>query len=369
MPESHAVLSPSGSHRWMNCTPSVRLTEGMVEEESPYAEEGTEAHLLCAYHVDRELGRDTEDPRSGMRFYTEEMEECAQDYRNFVMDVVNGGPVQFVDTEVELDMSRWIPEGHGTSDCLVLVDKELHVIDFKYGKGVRVDAENNSQLMIYALGSLNLLDDIYDIDVVVMTIFQPRIGNIGSHWISRSDLLEWADETLRPIAEMAWKGCGELRSGDWCRWCLVKASCRKRAEDNLELARLDFRKPPLLTDEELGGVLSRADELDGWVGDLKAYALSRLLAGGQIPGWKVVEGRSNRRWSDPAAVADIVRNAGFDPYRQEVLGITAMTEMLGKEKFNELLGPLVVKPRGKATLAPADDRRPAITSATCDFKD
>lgn len=369
MPGSHAVLSPSGSHRWMNCTPSVRLTEGMVEEESPYAEEGTEAHLLCAYHVDRELGRDTEDPRSGMRFYTEEMEECAQDYRNFVMDVVNGGPVQFVDTEVELDMSRWIPEGHGTSDCLVLVDKELHVIDFKYGKGVRVDAENNSQLMIYAVGALDLLDGIFDIDDVVMTIFQPRLRNIGSSRMKKTDLLRWADETLRPVAEQAWSGCGELMSGDWCRWCLIKASCRKRAEENLAAARLDFRRPPLLTDEELGEVLSKADELDAWVGDIKAYALSRLLAGGDVPGWKAVEGRSNRRWADAAEVAEIVQKAGFDPFKHDVLGIGDMTEMLGKERFNELLADLVVKPRGRATLARIDDRRQAITSAVSDFKE
>lgn len=369
MAGSHAVLSPSGSHRWMHCPPSVRLTEGMMEEESTYAEEGTEAHLLCAYLVERELGHVVDDPRPGMRFLNEEMEECAQGYRDFINDVTNDGQVGFIDTEVSLDMSRWIPEGHGTSDCLVLVDRVLHVIDFKYGKGVLVEAEGNSQLMIYAVGALSLLDGIFDIDDVVMTIFQPRLGNIGSSRMRKTDLLRWADETLRPVAEQAWSGCGELMSGDWCRWCLIKASCRKRAEDNLAAARLDFRRPPLLTDEELGEVLSKADELDAWVGDIKAYALSRLLAVGDVLGWKAVEGRSNRRWSDAAEVAEIVQKAGFDPFKHDVLGIGDMTEMLGKERFNELLADLVVKPRGRATLARIDDRRPAITSAVSDFKE
>lgn len=369
MPGTHSLLSPSGAHRWMNCTPSARQTEGMDEESSWYAQEGTEAHELCAYLVDMELGRDTDDPRPSMQFYNTEMQECAEDYRDYILSLIHEGDVHFVDTEVSLDMSRWIPEGRGTSDCVLVVGTTLHIVDYKHGKGVPVEVEDNPQLMIYGLGALNLLDVIYDIEEVRLSIVQPRISNTGSWTISKTDLLDWGDNVLRPLAELAWKGCGEMRSGDWCRWCLLKASCRQRAEDNLELARMDFRKPPVLSDEELGQVLSRAGDLESWVGDLRAYALSRLMGGGTIPGWKAVEGRSVRTWSDAAKVADTVREAGYDPYRHEVLGITAMTEMLGKERFNELLGSLVIKPRGKATLAPADDRRPAINSAVCDFRD
>ena len=207
MPGTHSLLSPSGAHRWMNCTPSARQTEGMDEESSWYAQKGTEAHELCAYLVDRELGRDTDAPRPSRQYYNTEMQECAEDYRDYILSLIHEGDVHFVDTEVSLDMGRWIPEERGTSDCVLVVGTTLHIVDYKHGKGVHVEVEDNPQLMIYGLGALNLLDVIYDIEGVRLSIVQPRISNTGSWTITRTALLNWGDNTLRPLARGQPRAC------------------------------------------------------------------------------------------------------------------------------------------------------------------
>ena len=255
-----------------------------------------------------------------------------------------------------------------------MADETLTVIDFKYGVRILVDAEKNPQMMCYALGALQLFDGIYDIDAVSMTIFQPRRDSVSTYTISKEELLKWADGVLAPTAQLAAKGEGEYKAGDHCQFCKVKATCRKRAEYNLELARYDFEMPSTLEDDEIEAILAKADALVSWAGDVKEYALQQAVSGKEWKDWKVVEGRSNRKYVNENTVADRVKGAGFDPFEHKVLGITAMTKLLGKTRFEELLSGFIEKPQGKPTLVPMSDKRPAMNnskaaSAANDFKE
>ena len=271
--------------------------------------------------------------------------------------------------EQRLDFSKWIPEGFGTGDCLIVADDVLHIIDFKYGLGVLVEAEDNPQMMCYALGALDIYDGIYDITSVKMTIFQPRRENVSTFTIKKEDLLKWADDFLKPTAELAFNGEGEFKAGDHCTFCKAKATCRKRAEYNLELAKYDFEMPASLSETEIAAILPKIDDLTAWAADIKEYALQQALSGTEYPGFKVVEGRANRKYTDEEAVAFVVKDNGYDPYEKKLLGITAMTSLLGKKKFEELLGALITKPQGKPTLVPASDKRPALNTAKDDFSE
>lgn len=373
MPNSHATLSASSSHRWLECPPSAKLCAEQPDTASEYAQEGTDAHALCEHKLKSILGRETVDPIENLTYYNEEMERCANEYAVYITEQVEKAETACKDPvvliEQWLDFSRWVPDGFGTGDCVIVADGTLSVIDFKYGKGVEVLAENNPQMMLYALGALELFDSIYDIDTVGMTIFQPRRDNISEYTISKVDLLCWADEVLAPTAQLAIMGEGEFKAGEHCRFCKVRTTCRKRAEYNLELARYDFEPPATLDNTEIAAILAKADELVSWVTDVKEYALRQALSGVTYEGFKVVEGRSNRKYTDENAVVDAVKGAGFDPYEHSVLGITAMTTLLGKKKFTELLGGLIEKPQGKPTLVPMSDKRPAIHTANEDFKE
>lgn len=363
----HAYLSASASHRWLKCPPSAKLCAEMKDESSPYAQKGTDAHELCEYKVLSALGIPTDNPAGHLDFFDEEMDSCTGQYCSFVIEQLEDAKNYCRDpkalVEQRLDFSRWVPGGFGTGDCLIVADKVLHIIDFKYGQGILVDAEDNPQMMCYALGALDTYDGIYDIESVKMTIFQPRRENISTCTISKKALLEWADTCLKPIAELAYNGEGEFQAGSWCQFCKAKADCRKRAEYNLELARYDFEMPANLDDTEIAAILGKADELVAWANDIKEFALRQAQSGTHYEGWKVVEGRSNRRFTDDSAVADAVTSAGYDPYEKKLLGITAMTSLLGKKKFEELLGGLVHKPPGKPTLVPESDKRPAMDSS------
>ena len=258
-------------------------------------------------------------------------------------------------------MSRFAPGCFGTCDCCIVSDDDLVIVDFKYGKGVEVSADHNPQMMFYALWALDMFCDIYDIRDISLTIFQPRLSNI-SIWNTTSDeLLLWAEDYLKPRAELAFSGEEEQSAGDWCRFCKVRAICRKRAEENMRLAVYGFKEPQLLDNDEIADILSKADELVSWVSDVKGYALSALIRGEKFDGWKLVEGRSIWRYTAEEKVANVVREAGFEFYDHTVKGITAMSAMLGKKRFNELLGALITKPVGKPTIALESDRRPAIT--------
>lgn len=372
MPGKHALLSASSAHRWLLCPPSAKECAKLPDVSSEYARQGTDAHTLCEYKVKKALGRKMKDPTEDLTFYNEEMEEYASEYAQFIMESLSAAKEHCKDplvlVEQRLDFSRWVPGGFGTGDCVIVADDTLMVIDFKYGLGVLVEAEKNSQMMCYALGALSLFDGIYDIKEVNMTIFQPRRENVSTASMTKEELLHWAETVLKPTAELAAQGKGEYKAGDHCRLCKLKATCRKRAEYNLELAKYDFAVPSTLEDEEIEIVLSKADELVNWAGEVKEYALQQALSGKSWKGWKLVEGRSNRRYVSEEAVAAKVEEAGFDPYEKKLLGITAMTKQLGKKKFDELLKGLIEKPQGKPVLVPESDKRPALHTAADDFK-
>lgn len=373
MANKHALLSASSSHRWIACPPSAMLCAKEKDVFSEYAKQGTDAHSLCEHKLKILLGMETCDPTETLDFFDQEMVDSADAYAQFVMEQVTEGKETCKDilvlVEQKLDFSRWVPDGFGTGDCVIVADDTLRVIDFKYGVGVLVDAENNPQMMCYALGALQMFEGIYDISNIAMTIFQPRRDNVSTFVLSREELLKWAEEVLSPAAKLAAKGEGEFHAGNHCQFCKVKATCRKRAEYNLELARYDFAVPASLTDEEIEIILSKVDALTSWATDIKEYALEQALSGKAWNGYKLVEGRANRKYVSESAVAEKVKSAGFDPYDHKVLGITAMTKLLGKTKFEELLEGLIEKPQGKPTLVPMSDKRPAMQSAVNDFKE
>lgn len=318
---NHAVLSASASHRRLNCPPSVRLTERIPDNGSIYAAEGSEAHELCEFKLRQLLGMEAHNPLDtpiGLQYYDGTMEDAATGYAAFVLELLEeirktcSDPIVMV--EQKLDYSRWVKDGYGTGDAVIVADGTLHVVDFKYGTGVPISAEGNSQMRLYALGALDMFGELYDIDTVVTTIYQPRLASISTDTISKDDLLDWAENTLRPLADQAYKGEGDLNAGSWCRFCKLRNSCRKRAETNLAMAQHDFKLPPTLSDEEIAVILDKLDDLISWAGDVKEYALNAALHGTRFHGWKLVEGRSNRRYTDETAVAQIVSGTGHDPY-------------------------------------------------------
>ena len=373
MARKHAVLSASSAARWIACPPSARLNAEKSDTPSEYAAQGTDAHALCEYKLRKALGGKARDPTKHLTSYDTEMEECAEAYCQFVIELVGQFRDESKDTvisvEQRVDFSAFVPDGFGTADTLIISGTTVCIVDYKYGKGIEVSADHNSQMMCYALGCIQMFDGLYDIEEVRMVIFQPRLANISEFIISKANLLAWAQDTLVPAAKLAHAGEGEFCAGAHCQFCKIKATCRKRAEYNLELARYDFEMPPTLEDSEVEAVLAKADTLAAWVSDIKDYALQRAIQGKQWTDWKLVEGRSNRKYTDEAAVARTVKEAGHEPYEQKLLGITAMTSLLGKSKFEELLGNLVIKPQGKPTLAPMSDKRPVMNTAAEDFKE
>lgn len=368
---SHAVLSASSADRWLHCPPSVRLSERFEDNGSIYALEGTCAHALAEYKLRKALGYPADDPTENLDFYNEEMDEATDGYVSYVLEQVQAAKETCADptvmVEQHVDFSHWVKQGFGTADALVIADGTLHIIDLKYGTGIEVSAEDNPQLKCYALGALSLFDGIYDIDDIALHIYQPRRQNISEWQLPKIDLLTWAEEVLKPAADLAWDGKGNFSCGDWCRFCKSKNICRARAEENLKLAQHDFKLPPELSDAEIEVILSKVDGLVSWASDIKEYALQKALSGKEWHGFKLVEGRSVRKYTDETSVAKAVADAGYDPYEKKLLGITAMQKMLGKNRFEELLTAYIEKPQGKPTLVPDSDKRPAMNTAKNDF--
>ena len=370
-PRAHALLSASSSHRWLNCPPSARLCENYDDVASNFAIEGTCAHSLCEYYLKCALGIETEDPTENLSYYNEEMVECAKAYVSFITCLIDehkrlGADISVL-IERRLDYSKYVTEGFGTGDCIVIADNELHIIDYKHGKGVLVNAENNTQMQLYALGALEMFDEDDTIDTVHMTIFQPRKGNVATFTLEKAKLYEWAEEILKPTADLAFRGEGDYNCGEWCQFCKAKADCRERANTNLEMEKYECREPALLTDDEIAEILTKVDPLVSWANDIKAHAHKSALEGKTWKGFKLVAARSTRKYADEKAVAEAVINAGYDPYERRLLTITDMQKMLGKDKFTEVLNGLIIKPEGKPTLVPESDSRPAITNAKLDF--
>jgi hypothetical protein len=370
-PKGHAILSASSSDRWLHCPPSARLCESYDDKGSDYAAEGTDAHALCEFRLRQALSMEATDPTENLIWFNEEMNDCATGYATYVLEQVEAAKQTCTDPvvliEQRVDFSRWVEAGFGTADCIIIADGTLQIIDYKHGLGVLVSAEENPQMQCYALGALELFDGIYDINSVRMTIYQPRRDNVSTYEISKDELYHWADEVLKPTADLAFAGDGNFLCGEWCGFCKAKHECRARADANMELARYDFKLPPLLTDEEVEEILARAGDLVTWAADIKEYALQQAISGKKWNGWKLVEGRSNRRYTNETVVAGVVTDAGFDPYEHKILGVTAMQKLLGKSRFDELLATYIEKPQGKPTLVPESDKRPAMNTAKNDF--
>ena len=363
-PNDHALLSASSSHRWLNCNPSARLEREFADRETTAAAEGTAAHALAEHKLKRRLKLRSERPVSV--YDTDEMETCTDDYADFVMEQVNKERRRDPDTQVfieqRLDFSCYVPEGFGTGDCLIVSRGRIHIIDLKYGMGLLVVSEENPQMKLYALAALTQYEEQYQIKKVKLTIFQPRRENVSTWETSVAKLKKWATKELVPKAEKAFKGEGEYCPGEWCIFCKAAVKCRARAEDKLRLAQSEFKMPPLLTDAEIEDVLAKLPDIKKWADEIQEYALAKALAGKEWTGFKLVEGRSVRKYTDERAVIEAANAAGYhDIYKQSLISITEMEKLMGKAEFSKVLGALVTKPQGKPTLVPDTDKRQAIT--------
>ena len=388
MPKLHAKCSASKAERWMHCPGSIALEDQCrPEKPSEYASEGTLAHKLAELKVRATLMEEGDplhlypeeyeglhaDVRNDPQ-YSGEMEEATDFYVERIQEAMNAADDPEVLVEQAFRLDKWIPEGFGTSDAVVLSDNTIEVFDLKYGTGVKVEAPGNPQLRLYGLGAAALFGDLYDIELVRMTIIQPRLDHVSSEILPLADLLRWAETEVAPKAQAAMDGTGEIEAGDWCRWCPAKEICRARAEKQLELAREDFafEKPPFLSDDEIGEVLQKAEALAKWAGEVKEYALAEAKAGHKFAGWKLVEGRSVRKYVDEMKVAQALKGAGYDEamlYERKLYGITAMEKLVGKKHLTEVLGDLIHKPPGKPVLVPESDKRKELNSAQEDFKE
>ena len=399
MPDVHALLSASSSKQWLHCPPSVRLQEGFPNESSVFAEEGTFAHEVCEYKVRKYLHERVRRPQSE-QFYTEEIEQITDVYYEFVVGVIEemrrNGCEPLVLVEERVDYSHIAPSGFGTADMLIVGKDEdgrglLHVCDFKAGKGVYVDCDHNSQMMLYAIGGLAAYGFLYDIETVRMTIIQPRLENISTFECSRKELEEWG-ESIKPIARLAFEGKGEQHPGDWCRFCRAKPVCRACAEEALALCREEFldldagafaddteesdmtapytpdtetavfKQPGLIPLTELAAILPTLNRISAWIDSVFAFVSAEAINHAvPVPGYKVVEGRSKRVFTDTKAVVDTaVANGYTDLYKQQLISLTEFEKMMGKKRFRELLGEYVAKPPGKLALVPESDPRPAV---------
>ena len=406
MPEVHALLSASSSKQWLNCPPSARLQENFPNESSVYAEEGTFAHSICEYKVKKYLHERVRRPQSE-EFYTEELEQSTDAYYEFVVGVIEemkrNGCEPLVLVEERVDYSHIAPSGFGTADMLIIGhDAEgrgiLHICDYKNGKGVFVDANHNSQMMLYAIGALHAYGYIYPIEIVRMSIIQPRLDNISIYECSREELEAWG-ESIKPTAKMAYEGKGEQKAGDWCRFCRAKPVCRACKEEALSLCREEFldldagafaedaraapseveesdttapytpdrsaptfKQPGLVTLDELTEVLPTLNRISSWIESVFAFISSEAINHGvPIKGYKVVEGRSKRIFTDTKAVVETATQNGYtDLYKQQLISLIEFEKLMGKKKFAELLGEYVAKPPGKLALVPDSDPRPPV---------
>ncbi|ERT60040.1 DUF2800 domain-containing protein [Megasphaera vaginalis (ex Srinivasan et al. 2021)] len=371
----HAVLSASSAHRWLNCLPSARLELEFEDTSGEAAKEGTAAHALCEHKLKKALRQRSKRPVS--EYDSDEMEECSDAYVDFVIEQVEAArrtckdPIVLI--EQRLNFTDYVPEGFGTGDCIIISDEKLQIVDFKYGMGILVEAEDNPQMKLYALGALELYDALYDIKEASMTIFQPRRENVSTWTVPVEELKNWAENVLKPKAQMAYNGEGEYLPGEWCTFCRTAVSCRARAEEKLKLAQSEFRLPPLLTDAEIEEILSVLPDLTRWANEITAYAIDAAVnRGKEWNGFKVVEGRSVRKYRDEEKVAEAAIEAGYkDIYRKSLVTLSEMQKLMGKAKFEEVLGGLIDKPPGKPTLVPNTDKRPAmnLTNAINEFNE
>lgn len=372
---AHALLSASSSHRWLHCTPSAQLEATYPDTTSDAAEEGTAAHELAEHKLRQILGYPTTRPES--HWHNDEMDSHTDDYADCVTAELataeKHSPAAYLAIEQRLDYSHIVPEGFGTGDAIIISDDTLTIIDLKYGKGVEVTAEGNTQMRLYALGALAQFGMIYNIQTVRMIIFQPRLNNTSIDEISVKDLIVWADTIVKPQAQKAINGEGELNPGDWCTFCKHKAQCPALATMYLEpiptattTPDTTFAppEPDTLTNEQIAKVIALSGDIKKWLTSVEKHALTQANNGHKYPGLKLVEGRSVRKYTDEQAVIEAVQKTGYDPCEHKLLGVTALTKLLGKKQFDTIVGPLLHKPTGKPTLVPVGDKRPELVTST-----
>ena len=374
---NHALLGASSAHRWLICPPIARLEEQFKDRGSSFAEEGTAAHELAELALakrfklmaTRSVNTKLKKFRSENSYYDQSMEDYVETYCDLVEERVNHYQDAVIELEQKVDFTKWVPEGFGTSDVVVLADNTIEIIDLKYGKGVPVDAYLNPQLMLYALGAVDKYDIIYEFETVRMTIVQPRLDNISTFEIDKEELLYWADNYVAPRAAQAWEGTGEWTiTDDVVKFSTVRAQLRLRAERNISLVdKYELKESPLLTNEEIAEILDRAPEIKKWLDHVEQYALSKALTEGEeFPGWKVVAGRSNRKISDEESLLFLLEAEGFED--DEILkpralqAIGQLEKVVGKKRFGELASDFIVKPEGKPVLVAEKDKRPALNS-------
>lgn len=372
-PVKHAMLGGSNSKQWLSCTPSVYWEQSFPEKgSSEAAEEGTLAHAIAEEHLTQlKFGSRVMTPTKYRKheLYKPSMEEYIDVYTDYVVNLYEEAKKRTPDAllllEEPVDYSNYAPEGHGTSDVVLIADGTMHIVDLKYGKGVPVDAVGNPQLRLYALGALNSFLPLYDIHTVTMHIVQPRLDSITSDSMAVEELTRWGEEYVKPRAHLAWMGAGEYVAGDHCRWCRCKPRCSAYHKRMLEIGELDDRMPGELTDEELGKVLERADEIASWAKNVKEWAQEQALDGHSFPGWKLVAGRANRVLTDQQSALETLTDAGYPLDKiTKLVSLTDLEALVGKKKLSELLGDIIVKPAGKPTLAKITDKRPAINAGS-----
>jgi hypothetical protein len=382
---AHALLGASKASQWINCPPSARLTENMPDKGSFEAKEGTDAHKLAEIKLRRRLTICNSAARQALEdeleqlkngpYYNVEMENVIQAYTEIIEERFMAAKSLSEDAvillEERIDLTEWVPEAFGTCDVVLIADGVLEVIDLKYGKGVPVSAVGNPQIQLYGLGAWNSYNYLYDINAVRLTIIQPRRDSISTEVLDIQDLLDWAENTVKSAAKLAFAGKGEFKSGDHCKWCLAKAQCRARADENIQALSYEAKKPTLLSLDEIGSILFIAKQLQTWAKDVSDYAQKQALLGKKIPQWKLVEGKSNRAIADKEKAIQAFTSAGLQPeiYLKppELFGITDLEQKIGKKKLAKLLSDLIIKPPGKPALAPETDKRPEWNSLENDF--
>lgn len=374
---SHAILSPSAASRWLTCTPSARLEQGFENKSSSYADEGTLAHAVGECMLRELAGFITHAEAETImavhmnnQYYNKELHDYAEGYAYFVWNQCKPGVTELF-IEQRLDMTDYVEEGFGTGDALVVGDRIMRFSDLKYGKGVPVYAEDNAQLKLYSLGAYKELKHIFEIDMIEVNIYQPRLDNVSTWSISVQELLDWAENILKPAAALAYAGKGEYKPGKACLFCKAKATCRALHDYNTQLAQYEFVNPDILTDEEVANVLLRSEMLTKWVDAVAGYALATAVSGEKAwPGYKVVQGRTNRKYNSEVIVAQKLKEKGFtDIYKAPaLLAMGEMEKKLTKPVFKEIVEPLLIKPDGAPTLVKETDARPVYSVATSEFK-
>ena len=373
MSNKHALLSASSAHRWLECPPSARLCESMPEETSVYAEEGTLAHQICEEKLLVLLGKRKEVTTVALDV---EMERCTDMYRDLIEEEWNAAKAKTKDAallvEQELRFDGYVPEGFGTSDAVIVEDETLRVIDFKYGKGVPVDAKENPQLRLYALGAYMALSSLYDFKYVMTRVVQPRLDRTSCESLSVEELLTWAQEYVKPRAKLAFDGAGEFKVGEHCRFCKAGATCRARVEEAFKIVDLSETKPATLSDEEIPDILDKLDNAQKWIEAMRQYAEHRAIEGIKWRGYKLVESRTQRKITDQLRALSALQEAGFgqeEVTNVKLKGLGELEKIIGKSQFSKILGGLIVKPVGMPVLVKESDKRPEYNPLEEAFKE